>query len=189
MAQHGGRGVIERRETRPGLHLPLRRQLRIEDDLVDVLLRRCEDAGHRDGAGDVGGVAAVVGGHVHVDHLPGLHEAVVLVVVQGRRVGAGPDDGSVTRPVGAVPAEGVLGERLDLELRQLRGDRVHGLDVRLGADLRRGAGGRAVHQELLLHHRRPGGDDDREVHRQAAGHRVHVVIAHELHRLLVHLSV
>ncbi len=57
--------------------------------------------------------------------------------MERRRVGAGADDGGEPRAIGAVATEGVLDERLDLELVHPRLDRAHRFLLRLDGDVDR----------------------------------------------------
>ena len=76
------RCLVHRLVTGAGLGDADRRELRGEHDLVDRALRCREAACHREGAGDIGGVVAILGGSIDEQEIAVEHAAAVLGVVE-----------------------------------------------------------------------------------------------------------
>ena len=102
------------RHSVPAMQRSVARVARRRDDRVQLLLLRREPAGGRIRAGDVAGVAAVLGAGVDQDQVAVGEPARARREVQHRRVRAAADDRVEGERVGAAPEEGRL--ELDLQL-------------------------------------------------------------------------
>src|SRR5690606_40004043 len=92
-----------------------------------------EPAAGGEGAGDVGGIAAVLRPGIDQHQVGGADPVLVGDVMQHATVGAGPDDAAVGG-LGAVAAEHVVQLGLQLVLVHARAHRPHHGGVRLDAD-------------------------------------------------------
>ena len=110
----GNLGEPPDRGPRP--HRVHRRLLGAEHQRVEGTLPGRERAGHWNGPGEVRGVVAELGAHIHDDQLTCLCLTPVLIVVQDGSVDAGADDARIPEPLGASPAERGFRRRLDLVL-------------------------------------------------------------------------
>ena len=112
----------------PGAHRVDRGELRGEHQLVDRALATREAGADREGARHVGAVEVVLGAGVDEQQVVRLEPAVVGRVVQDGGVGAAGDDRRVGGAGGAVAAEDVVDQRLDLVLPAPGARLTHGGD-------------------------------------------------------------
>ena len=110
-----------------------------KDQLVDGLLLAGKVAPDRERPRDVARVVAVLAAGIDEEQLARVDAPVVLAVVQDARVRPGADDAAVRGALGAVAAERVEQQRLDLVLVHARARPAHRQLVRLARDARRRA--------------------------------------------------
>ena len=97
-----------------------------QHQVVDFPLGRREPAGHRPGAGDIGGVVAVFGAGVNEQQVVIAQGVLVADVMEGAGVGAAGDDGRVAVAGGTELPEGAFQGGLHFVFGNAGGGGAHG---------------------------------------------------------------